>query len=333
MHLTLLVPRGILPAGNATNQNQDGVGALARNSQSVTEELEAVPRLALTEPHTDSTGHVGAAQRVLVIEPAASWPIPDLRELWRYRDLFVVMVWRDISANYRQSLLGYFWALFRAGFSLLVYTLVFGRIARFPSDGQPYALFCLAGLLPWMYFVGSLHSSVHCVVSNSALLTKVYFPRLILPLTSLAHNLLDIGIQSIFLLGLMLWYGVTPGWQSLFLPAFVLLCLLTAFAVGIWLTALNVKFRDVGQVVPYLTQMWMWLTPIVYPSSMVSEKYRFLLSLNPMTGPVEGFRWALLGTTPPDWGMLAVSTTVVGLLLIGGTFFFQRTQQSFTDYV
>lgn len=306
---------------------------MARNSLSVTDEPETGPLSGLPEPGFGPAGTDPLPPQMQVIEPAESWPLPDLHELWRYRDLFRVMVWRDISANYRQSLLGYFWALFRAVFSLIVYTLVFGRIARFPSDDQPYALFCLSGLLPWMYFVGCLHSSVNCVVSNSALLTKVYFPRLILPLTSLTHNLLDICIQSVFLFGLMLWYGVLPGWHILYLPLFVFLCLTTAFAVGIWLTALNVKYRDVGQVVPYLTQMWMWLTPIVYPISMVSERWRFLMSLNPMTGPVEGFRWALLGTTPPDWSLLVVSISIVAVLLVGGVFYFHRTQQSFTDYV
>src|SRR5262245_50564261 len=191
-----------------------------------------------------------------VIEPPSGWPALDLGELWRYRDLLMLLVWRDLSANYRQSVIGYGWALFKPVFAVVVFTLVFGKVAQLPSDGVPYPLFCYAALLPWMYFANCLTGASNSVVQSSHLLTKVYFPRLILPLTSLASGLADVAVQLVLLAGMMLWYGAVPGWTALLVPGFVLLCVLSALSVGLWLTAINVKYRDVGHLVPFLVQMW-----------------------------------------------------------------------------
>jgi lipopolysaccharide transport system permease protein len=206
-------------------------------------------------------------------------------------------------------------------------------VAKMPSDGLPYALFCYAGLLPWMYFAGCLTGSSNSVVANSNLLTKVYFPRLILPLTSLASGLVDFVIQFVLLLGLMAWFGVRPTWGVLLVPGFVLLCMLSALSAGLWLTALNVKYRDVGVMVPFLTQMGMWLTPIVYPSSMFPERWRILLGLNPMAGVVEGFRWAMFGGVAPDWGMMGVAVAVVLVLFVSGLYYFRKVERTFADLI
>jgi lipopolysaccharide transport system permease protein len=270
---------------------------------------------------------------VIDIVPPQGWRALNLGEIWRYRDLLLLLVWRDISANYRQSVVGFGWALFRPLFSLLVFTLVFGKVAGLPSDGVPYPLFCLAGLLPWMYFAACLTGSTSSVVGGSSLLTKVYFPRLILPLANVLGGLLDFGIQFGLLALLMLGYGVAPGWGLLLVPLLALVCMLTALSVGLWLTALNVKYRDIGHLVPFLVQMWMWLTPIVYPASLVPERWRLLLGLNPMTGVITAFRWALLKTPPPDWGMMAVSAGVALALFVGGLYYFRRVEQTFADLI
>ena len=272
-------------------------------------------------------------RHVKVIEPPAGWPSLNLREVWRYRDLLLMLVWRDVSANYRQSVVGYGWALFKPLLTMAVFSLVFGMVARFPSDGLPYPLFCYAALLPWLYFAGCLTGSSASVVNSSNLLTKVYFPRLILPLTSLASGLMDFTVQLVLLAGLMAWYGVAPGWGVLLVPGFMLLCMLAALSVGLWLTALNVKYRDVGHVVPFLAQMWLWLTPIAYPISMVPEKWRMLFGLNPMTGVVEGFRWALFGTAEPNWAMMGVSFAVVAGLFVSGLFYFRKVERTFADLI
>jgi lipopolysaccharide transport system permease protein len=289
---------------------------------------------ATTSTLVNSNGHSHSDPRYqTVIEPPSSWPALNLGEVWRYRDLLMLLVWRDISANYRQSVIGYGWALFKPVFSMVVFTLVFGKVAKLPSDGVPYPLFCYAALLPWMYFAGCLTGASNSVVQSSHLLTKVYFPRLILPLTSLASGLADLAVQLVLLVGLMVWYRIVPGWPVLLIPGFVLLCLLSALSVGLWLTAINVKYRDVGHLVPFLVQMWMWLTPIAYPSSLVPEAWRPVYGLNPMTGVVEGVRWALFETAAPDWRMMAVSFAVVAGLFVSGLYYFRRTEQTFADVI
>jgi lipopolysaccharide transport system permease protein len=281
---------------------------------------------------------LAAAAPVMVIEPPAGLVGLNLAELWRYRDLLLVLVWRDISANYRQSLIGFGWAVFKPVFTLAVFTLVFGKIANLPSDNIPYPLFCFAGLIPWLYFATCLQGTSQSVVGSGYLVTKVYFPRLILPLTNVVSGLMDFGIQFVLFLGMVLWYrfvlneGPGLGWGVLLVPCLVAMCMLVALSVGLWLTALNVKYRDIGQLVPFLIQMWMWLTPVVYPSSMVPERLRLLFGLNPMTGVVETFRWALFpGAAAPDWSMVGISFAAVAALFVGGLFFFRKVERTFAD--
>lgn len=244
-----------------------------------------------------------------------------------------MLVWRDISINYRQSVIGYGWALFKPLLALGVFSIIFGKVAKIPSEDVPYPLFCLCGLIPWTYFAGCLTSSVNSIVSSAGLLTKVYFPRLILPLTGVLSGLMDFAVQFVLLSSLMLWYGVFPGWKIVLVPPLILLCMLTALSVGLWLTAINVRYRDVGHLVPFLVQMWMWLTPIVYPSRMVPEKWRWIYGLNPMTGVVEAFRWAMLSTPSPDWSLLGLSLAVVAALFTTGLFFFRKTETTFADVI
>jgi lipopolysaccharide transport system permease protein len=268
-----------------------------------------------------------------LIRPPSAWPELGLGELWRYRDLLLVLVWRDISANYRQSIIGYGWAVFKPLLTMIVFSVIFGMFARFPSDGLPYPLFVFAGLLPWLYFSSCLTGTSNSVVGNAHLLTKVYFPRLILPLTSLVSGLADFTIQFILLGGMMLWFGVAPSWTILLVPGLVVLAMLAALSVGLWLTAINVKFRDVGVMVPFLLQMWIWITPIAYPSSLVPERWRLLYALNPMTGVVDTFRWALFGTAPPNGPMMGISFSVVAILLISGLYYFRKVERTFADVI
>ena len=273
----------------------------------------------------------GSSAPVYVIEPQIGWTPLNIAELWRYRDLLFLMIWRDFSASYRQSLVGVAWAVAKPLISMVIFSVIFGRVAGLPSDGIPYPIFAYTALLPWMYFSGCLGDASNSVLNNAGLLSKVYFPRLILPLTSVAKGLVDFVIQFVILLGLMIWYGVAPGWECLSIPAFLLLCPLTALSVGLWLTALNVKYRDVGHAVPFFAQAWMWMTPVIYSSSLIPQRWRIAYGLNPMVSVVEGFRWALLGKAPPDWTMMCVSVTTVLALLVGGLYFFRRVDATFVD--
>ena len=288
-------------------------------------ETHATPEPSRPQPFGDET--------VRVVEATSGWRPIDLAELWRYRDLLVLLVWRDVSARYRQSVLGVGWAIVRPVLSMLIFTVIFGRMAGLPSDGVPYPLFCYAALLPWLFFAECLGRSSQSVVGGGALLTKAYFPRLLLPLSSVVLALADLAVQLVLLLGLMAWYRVGPTAGLLLAPAFLLLGMAAALAVGLWLTALNVKYRDVGHVVPFLLQAWMWLSPVVYPSSLVPEGWRVLYGLNPMAGVIEGFRWAVLGKAAPDWAMLAASAAVVGVLLVSGLFYFRKTEKTFADII
>jgi lipopolysaccharide transport system permease protein len=268
-----------------------------------------------------------------VIEPPQRWIPLNLGEIWRYRDLLFLLVWRDISANYRQSLIGFGWAILRPVISMVIFTVIFGRVAGLPTGGVPYPIFSFTALLPWMYFSGCLTASSSSIVGGSGLLTKVYFPRLILPLATVINGLVEFAIQFLVLLLLMAWYRVTPTWGILLVPVFLLQCATAALSVGLWLTALNVKYRDIGHIVPFLSQAWMWITPIVYSSSMVPEQWRAVYGLNPMVGVVEGFRWAILANAAPDWTMMAVSSTAVLLLLVSGLYYFRRLEVTFADVI
>ena len=270
---------------------------------------------------------------MLVIEPPRGWVSLNLKEVWRYRDLMRMLIWRDISSKYRQSVIGYGWVFIKPLVSVAIFAVVFGRLAKMGSDGAPYPLFAMAALIPWNYFANALSGVSSSVLGGSGLLTKVYFPRLILPLASLGAGLADLALQFVLLLGMMIWFGFFPSWSILLLPCFLLLTIATSLAFGLWLTALNVRYRDVGHAVPFLVQAWMWLSPVVYSSSLVPPKWRWLYGLNPMVGVIDGFRWCVLGTAAPDAIMLGLSLTIVAVTLLGGLVFFRRQEVTFADII
>ncbi|MER2513748.1 MAG: ABC transporter permease [Nitrosomonas ureae] len=270
---------------------------------------------------------------VLVIEPRTGYIQVGWRELWASRELLYFLAWRDLKTRYAQTAIGAGWALMQPLLSTLIFTLVFSYLAKVPSDGLPYPLFAFAAILPWSLFARSLERSTLSVVTEGGLIKKVYFPRLIIPIAATFINLVDFTVGLLILMGMMTWYQVLPQWTVLFLPLFVVVALLTALSVSLWLSALNVKYRDVASVVPLVTQLWMFASPVLYPASLVPESLRWYYGLNPMAGVIEGFRWALLGKSAPDWTMVAVSLVVVGFLLIGGVMFFRRVERTFADLI
>ncbi len=270
---------------------------------------------------------------VTIIKPSRGWVSLKLHELWEYRDLLFFLAWRDISVRYKQTVLGAAWAIIQPFFTMLVFSLFFGRLGNIPSDGVPYPVFSYAALLPWHYFATALAASSDSLVGNSNLLSKVYFPRLVIPLASVLPPAIDFGIAFLVLLGMMLFYGITPTWNVIWLPLFLLLALVTALGVGLWLSALNVQYRDVRYTIPFLTQFWLFASPVAYPSSMVPEAWRPLYGLNPMAGVIEGFRWALLGTGTGPGLLMVVSVIAALALLVSGAFYFRRMEKSFADVV
>ena len=269
----------------------------------------------------------------LRVEPRRAWTSIDLKELWHYRELLYFLTWRDVKVRYKQTALGAAWAIIQPFFMMLVFSLFFGRLARVPSDGIPYPVFAFCGLLPWQLFAHALTESSNSLVGNQNLITKVYFPRLVIPIAAVLGGVIDFFIAFVILLGMMLYYGIVPGVAILALPGFLLLALLTALSVGLWLSALNAQYRDVRYTINFLVQFWLFATPVAYPSSLVPEKWRPLYGLNPMAGVVDGFRWALLGKSGPPGLMLWVSVIVVVILLLGGLYYFRRMEQEFADVV
>jgi lipopolysaccharide transport system permease protein len=257
----------------------------------------------------------------------------DLRELWAYRDLLVLLVRRDVSVRYKQSAVGIGWAVVQPVMMMLIFSVIFGRFAGLPSEGVPYPLFTLTALLPWLYFAKALTGSSDSLVGSANLVKKVYFPRLILPLSKTISGLVDFAVAFGLLAILLAWYEVMPGWELLLLPVLVFIAMLTALSVGLWLTAMNVKYRDIGLMVPFISQIWMYASPIAYSTTIVPEQWRWIYSLNPMVGVVEGFRWALLGKAPPDMGPMLLSLSIVLLLFVSGIAFFRRTERTFADVV
>ena len=243
----------------------------------------------------------------MFIRPASGWVAINLIELWEYRELLYFLTWRDIKVRYKQTVLGAAWAVIQPFGMMLVFTVFFGRLVGVPSDGLPYPIFAYTALLPWQLFSRALTDASTSLVINERLITKVYFPRLLIPLSAVLASLVDFAIAFVLLLGMMVFYGIVPTGSVLMLPLFVLLALMTALGIGFWLSALNAQYRDVRYTLPFLTQFWLFATPVVYPSSLVPEQWRLLYGLNPMTGVVEGFRWALLGKTGAPDAMLAVS--------------------------
>jgi lipopolysaccharide transport system permease protein len=270
---------------------------------------------------------------VTVIEPISNKLSLNLREVWRYRDLLSLLILRDLSARYRQSIAGFSWALIKPLTSMLIFTLIFSRVAKIPSDGSPYPLFVLAGIIPWFYFSNALSGVTNSVVGSGSLLTKVYFPRLILPLVTVAAGLVEVLVQLAVIFVMMWWYGINPGLRLAFIPVLILYTAAAALSVGLWMTAMNVKYRDVGLAAPFLIQCGMWLSPVVYSSGLVSEKWRLVYGLNPMVGVIEGFRWVFTGRTEPDWMMMGISASVVTMLLVGGLAFFRKTELTFADVI
>jgi lipopolysaccharide transport system permease protein len=270
---------------------------------------------------------------VTVIEPSKGWVSLRLGALWRSRELLYFLIWRDVKVRYKQTLLGAAWAILQPLLTMVVFSIFFGKLARMPSDGVPYPLFAYTALVPWTFFANGLTLSSTSLVSNQTLLRKVYFPRLVIPISAVAAGLIDFGIAFVVLLGLAARYGITPTANIIWLPALVLLALVTALGVGLWFSALNVLYRDIQYVVPFLAQVWLYATPIVYPSSLVPERWRTLYAINPMVGVVEGFRWALLGTGTAPGAMILVSAVAALAVLIGGLFFFRRMEKSFSDVV
>ena len=268
-----------------------------------------------------------------VIEPPRGWTFPDARELWRYRELLFFLVWRDLKVRYKQTVLGVGWAVLQPVLTMVVFTLFFGKLAGVPSDGLPYALFSFAGLVPWTFFAHGLAQSANSVVSSQSLVGKIYFPRILLPTATVVSGVVDFAVALIVLFALLAYYGVAPGLSVVWLVPLSALTFVTALAVGLWLSAVNVKYRDVRYVVPFLTQLWLFATPIAYPSSLLPEQWRALYALNPMVGVVEGFRWALLGAATAPSGLIAVSAAVALVALVAGVMYFQRSEAAFADII
>jgi lipopolysaccharide transport system permease protein len=270
---------------------------------------------------------------VLRIEPSRGWVALKVHDLWEYRELLYFLAWRDIKVRYKQAALGAAWAILQPLMTMMIFTVIFGNLAKVPSDGLPYPIFAFTGLLPWTYFAQAIGRSGASLVSSADLIKKIYFPRLIVPIAAAMAPLVDFAIGFVILLGMMAWFGIAPKWGLLALPLFLLLCCITALAVGLFLSALDVRYRDVGHTLPFLIQFWMYASPVVYSASLVPERWRLLYSLNPMVGVIEGFRWALLGKERPDFGVIAVSAGVVIVLLTGGIIFFKRMERTFADVV
>jgi lipopolysaccharide transport system permease protein len=265
------------------------------------------------------------------IEAAKTWPSLKLGELWEYRELIYFLVWRDIKVRYKQTILGTSWALIQPLFTMLLFSFFFGRLAKVPSDGIPYPLFAFTALVPWMYFANSLGQASSSLVSNSSLVKKVYFPRLAVPIAKVLSALLDFTLGFLLLIVMTLHYGFHPSMKMLWVPLLLLLAMITALGSGFWLSALNVRIRDVEQTLPFLVQIWLYATPIAYPSSLLSPKWRTLYGINPMVGVVEGFRWALVGAKTAPGGMFALSAVVAVAILVSGAYFFKRLEKTFAD--
>jgi len=274
-----------------------------------------------------------AKPHVLRIAPPSRWWVLPVSELWSYRELLYFFVWRDIKVRYKQTAIGAAWAVLQPLLAMAVFTLFFGRLAHLSSDGLPYQVFSYCGLLPWLYFAASLQSSTNSIVENQRLVTKVYFPRLTLPIAAVFASLVDFAISFVMFAVLMAYYGVHPSASVAWFPAFLLLAVLTAMGVGMWLSALNAIYRDIRYVLPFLIQFWLFASPVVYSSSIVPAKWRWLYGLNPMAGVIEGFRWSLTGHGQPPGRMVFVSAAAVILILLGGVAYFQKMDSTIADVV
>ena len=280
---------------------------------SSTETLPAVPRIRL--------------------KPSNGWRALNLREFWQYRELLYFLSWRDIKVRYKQTALGALWAILQPFLTMLVFSLFFGNLAKMPSDGIPYPIFAFSALVPWTFFSNGLTQSGNSLIQSAGMLKKVYFPRLIVPISSILSGVVDFLFAFLVLIGLMFWYGIVPTANVVWLPFLLLLAFGTALGVGLWLSAMNVQFRDVRYTIPFLAQFWLFATPIAYPSSLLSEPWRTIYGINPMVGVVEGFRWALLGTATAPGPLIIVSALTMLTILITGMFYFRRMESTFADVV
>jgi homopolymeric O-antigen transport system permease protein len=267
------------------------------------------------------------------IAPSRGWASLKLADLWEYRELLYFFVWRDVKVRYKQTVLGVAWAVLQPFFTMVIFSLFFGQLAKMPSDGVPYPIFSYTALLPWMFFANGLNQASNSLVANSNLINKVYFPRLTIPISSVLAGLVDFIPAFLMLLGMMLYFAIYPSANMIWIPAFLLLALVTSLGVGIGLSALNVHYRDVRHTVPFLVQCWLFATPIAYPSSLLPEPWRTIYAINPMVGVVEGFRWALLGTEITPGTMVAVSSLAALALLVVATLYFRRMERSFADVI
>lgn len=271
--------------------------------------------------------------KAILIKPSSGWAALDLKDLWIYRELVFFMTWRDLKVRYKQTLLGASWVVLQPFMTMVVFSIFFGGLAQVPSDNVPYPIFSFTALLPWTLFSKALLDASKSLVSSSHIITKVYFPRIILPLATILAGIVDFLIAFVVLLGMMVYYQVSPTFHIWTLPLFLLLALVTAMGVGLWLSALNVLYRDINYATHFITQFWMFITPIVYSASMIPDQWRLIYAVNPMAGVVNGFRWALLGVGSPPGLDLLVSVFVAFILLISGLFFFKRTERLFADMV
>ena len=294
--------------------------------------MHTLPRTPALPEGARHAAEAGEEHR-FVIEPTRGWHWPQFGELWSYRELLYFLVWRNIKSRFKQTALGVTWVILQPVLTMLAFTIFFGRLAGVPSEGVPYPIFTYAALLPWQLFSHSVTQSGNSLVTNRELLTKVWFPRLLIPLAGVAEGVVDFVLAFVVFIGLMAWYGIAPNAAALALPLLALLAVAAALSVGLWLAALNVRYRDVRYTIPFLLQFWLIATPIAYPSSLVPEAWRPVYALNPMVGVVDGFRWALLGSPDTLHPSAFVSVAVVALLLVGGLLYFGRMERTFADEV
>lgn len=304
--------------------------------ESITEEIKVNIKNNLTQTENTDLSHSDGLtlpdKPLVVIEPSKGWIPVNLRDLWHYRDLLHILTMRDIKVRYKQTLLGAAWAIIQPLFTMLIFTLFFGRLAGMPSDGIPYPIFAYAGLLPWTFFSNAVTNSGNSLVGNSNLITKVYFPRMIIPMASVGSGLVDFAIAFVLLVVLMFYYGVVLTLSILMLPVLVILTSLLAIGIGMWMSALNVKYRDIRHALPFLIQLGMFISPIIYPTTIVPEKWRFLLAFNPLTGIIEGYRSAIFGR-PFDWFAIGISAAITFAILFYSAYMFKRMEKSFADII
>ena len=293
----------------------------------------ALPETSLGPLANAALQVAGKSKPTTVIERSKGLLRLDLETLWQYRELLYFLVWREVKIRYKQTLIGAAWAIFQPLMTMLIFAVIFGKLAQIPSDGFPYPVFAYAALLPWSYFSQAVARSGVSLVSDANLIRKVYFPRLIIPIAAVISPAVDFVFAFLVLVGIMAWYGIAPTWGAMTLPLFLCLALCTALSVSLWLSALNVRYRDVGHTIPVLIQLWMYASPVVYPVSLIPKGWRPIYSLNPMAGVIEAFRWGLLGKQSPDFLVIAGSAVMVGVLLISGLVFFKRMERTFADEV